>query len=211
VFDIKAIIYDCDGVLFDSREANREFYSHILRHFGKPGIDPEDVAYCHTHTAEESIRYLFRDDPDLDNALEYRLRVDYTPFLDYMIVEPNLVEILEYIRPEYKTAVSTNRSTTLKMVLERKGLAHLFDMTVSALDVTHPKPHPEGVQKIIEAFELEPKQALFVGDSDVDRLTAKSAGTWFVAYKNLEIQADFYIQDHLELKEILTACPFYRP
>lgn len=208
---IKAIIYDCDGVLFDSKEANKAFYNHILRHFGRHEMTPEEIAYCHIHTAEETIRYLFRDDPNLENALKYRFQLDYAPFLDFMVVEPNLFEILEYLRPNYKTAVSTNRSTTIRMVLEKKGLAHLFDMIVSALDVVHPKPHPEGVQKILNAFGIEPEEAIFIGDSDVDRLTARGGGLWFVAYKNPSLQADFHINDHLDLKEILSIVHLYRP
>ncbi len=206
--DIQAVIYDCDGVLFDSRQANIEFYNHILRHFGRPNMTESDIDYVHISTADEAIGYLFRDDPNLDDALAYRPKVDYSPFLDYMIVEPHLVDILEYLRPRFKTAVSTNRSTTLKMVLEQKGLSHLFDMTVSALDVIHPKPHPEGLQKILKAFGISNNQALFVGDSEVDRLTSERAGVPFVAYRNRALQADYHIQDHLELKEILSPRSF---
>jgi HAD superfamily hydrolase (TIGR01549 family) len=209
--NIKAVIYDCDGVLFDSKEANKAFYNHILRHFGRAEMTPEEISYCHTHTAEETIRYLFRGDPNCDSAINYRLQVDYSPFLDFMIIEPHLVEILEYLRPRYKTAVSTNRSTTIKMVLEKKGIAHLFDMIVSALDVISPKPHPEGIQKILKAFGIGPEEAIFVGDSDVDLVTARRGGVWFVAYKNPVLEADFHINDHLELKEVLSINTFYRP
>ncbi len=201
--DILAVIYDCDGVLFDSRQANVKLYNHILSRFGRPDMTETDVEYVHISTAKEAISYLFKGDPNLDEALAYWPKLDYSPFLDYLIVEPHLEDILEYLRPKFKTAVSTNRGITLKMVLERKGLSHLFDMTVSALDVNHPKPHPEGPQKILSTFGISPNQAIYVGDSEVDQLTSKRAGLPFVAYKNRALNANYHIQNHLELKKIL--------
>ncbi len=203
--NILAVIYDCDGVLFDSRQANVKLYNHILSRFGRPDMTETDIEYVHTSTAKEAISYLFKDDPNLDEALAYWPKLDYSPFLDYMILEPHLLDILEHLRPKFKTAVSTNRGITLKMVLEQKGLSHLFDITVSALDVVHPKPHPEGPQKILKAFGIGHEQALFVGDSEVDQLTSERAGIQFVAYKNRALQADHYIEDHLELKGILSS------
>ncbi len=37
---LRAIVFDCDGVLFDSKEANVKFYSHILERVGLPPVTP---------------------------------------------------------------------------------------------------------------------------------------------------------------------------
>ena len=77
-------------------------------------------------------------------------------------------------------------------------------MVVTALDVNHPKPHPESVEKILEAFHLQRDEVLFVGDSEVDQQTAESSGVHFVAYKNRTIGNDAFIEDHLELLSLIS-------
>jgi HAD superfamily hydrolase (TIGR01509 family) len=87
--------------------------------------------------------------------------------------------------------------------MERFDLWPYFEMVVTALDVKNPKPHPESIEKIIEAFKLKREEAVFVGDSDVDQQTAESSGIKFIAYKNKEIANDLYIENHLDLLSII--------
>jgi phosphoglycolate phosphatase-like HAD superfamily hydrolase len=42
-----------------------------------------------------------------------------------------------------------------------------------------------------------------VGDSDVDKQTAESSGIKFIAYKNREIADDLYMEDHLDVLNIV--------
>jgi phosphoglycolate phosphatase len=70
--------------------------------------------------------------------------------------------------------------------------------------VKHPKPHPESIEKILTALNLSKEEALFVGDSEVDRQTAESCGVRFIAYKNREIAEDIFINDHLEVMEYIS-------
>ena len=53
---IKLVAFDCDGVLFDSQQANIAFYNAILAHFDRPPLSPEAVDYIHSHTVWESLR-----------------------------------------------------------------------------------------------------------------------------------------------------------
>jgi HAD superfamily hydrolase (TIGR01509 family) len=87
--------------------------------------------------------------------------------------------------------------------MERFNLRPYFEMVVTALDVKNPKPHPESIEKIIETFQLKREEAVFVGDSDVDKQTAESSGIKFIAYKNKEIANDLYIEDHLDVLNIV--------
>ena len=49
---IRGIIYDCDGVLFESRNANLAYYNTVLNHFGEPPVEATDQAKAHLcHTA----------------------------------------------------------------------------------------------------------------------------------------------------------------
>ncbi|MDY7036422.1 MAG: HAD-IA family hydrolase [Thermodesulfobacteriota bacterium] len=193
---ISAIIFDCDGVMFDSRQANINYYNHILSHFELSLMTEDEVAFVHMRTADESIRHIFRNTPLVEQALAYKKKMDYTPFIKDMIMEPGLKELLEYLKPDFGLAVATNRSDTIGRVLEWNGLAPYFDMVVSSLDVKNPKPHPEALLKILKFFKIPPDQAVYVGDSSVDYETAMASGVIFIAYKNRGLDTAFHV-DHL--------------
>lgn len=201
-----AVIFDCDGVMFDSRQANINFYNHLLSHFGLPLLREEQVDYIHMATADESIRYVFRGTPCLEQALAYRLQMDYTPFIQDMVPEPGLKELLAKLKPTCRLAVATNRSNTIGKVLESYGLAGYFDIVVSSLDVEKPKPHPEPLFKILDFFSIRPDQALYVGDSQVDYETAKAASVPFAAYKNRDLDAAFHVEQLLDIASSVV-CP----
>ena len=107
------------------------------------------------------------------------------------------------MRPGYRTAIATNRGKSLPLVLHTLGLDALFDLTVSCYEVAHPKPHPECLQKILQHFLIRPEEALYLGDSEVDRLVAEEAGVPLAAYKNPRLRARYHLQDHLELLTLL--------
>jgi HAD superfamily hydrolase (TIGR01509 family) len=205
VKNIKVVIFDCDGVIFDSQLANAAFYNAVLEHFGKPKLRDTQLRYVHMHTAEESINLLFRKDQRLADAQRYRLSMDYAPFSKYIVLEPNLFEILKYLRPRFKTALCTNRSASTDTVLGHHKLTRYFDMVVSALDVQNPKPHPEPILRILNNFGIGSHEAIYVGDSEVDQKAANGAGVIFVSYKNRDLNATHYIDSLTELKEILEA------
>jgi len=195
----RVVIFDCDGVMFDSRKANTKFYNQLLSAFGHPPLDEVQLEFVHMHTVDAAIEYLFEGSPHLEAARTYRSQMDYTPFIRDMIPEPALKEVLETLRPEFGLAVATNRSNTIDQVLEVHGLASYFDIVVSSLDVEHPKPDPEALFKVLRFFKEGPENAFYVGDSPVDHQTARAAGVPFVSYRNPEIEADYYINDLKEL------------
>ena len=200
---ISAVIFDCDGVMFDSRQANINFYNHILTHFGLPPMKTEDIEFVHMNTSVESLDHIFRDSPHLAKAQEYRLKLDYTPFIEAMVMEPGLKELLNFLKPNYGLAVATNRSNTIGRVLESNGLSHYFDIVVSSLDVTNPKPHPESIFKILDFFGIEPQECFYVGDSEVDFQVCRAAGVPLIAYKNKALKAHMHVESLAEVKEIL--------
>jgi HAD superfamily hydrolase (TIGR01549 family) len=201
--NIKVVVFDCDGVMFDTTKANMAYYNQILDHLGRPSLTPEQFAYCHSHTADQSIAYLFNDAESFRTAQNYRKNMSYIPFLKYMVLEPYLKPLLEKLRPRYKTAIATNRSNTMDRVLSEHGLEEYFDLVVSSNDVDRPKPYPDPLIKILEHFEIEAYNTLYVGDSELDEIAAKAAGVPFVAYQNRSLSANFHIKSLKEIVQIL--------
>ena len=190
---IKLVAFDCDGVLFDSRQANIAFYNDILAHFEQPRMDLEAEDFVHSHTVWESVEHIFQGYPDLDAVRSYCRNFDYSPFIPMMVEEPHLREFLEFLRPACFTALATNRTTTTDAVLSYHRLTDGFDLVVSAQDVACPKPHPESFERILSHFGLTPREAIYIGDSEVDQAFAANAGVPLVAYRNPRLQAAYYL------------------
>jgi phosphoglycolate phosphatase len=201
----KAIIYDCDGVLIDSRGSNQAFYNHILQRFELPPLTPEQLDAVHVSTARAAIDLLFQGSPHREAAQVYQLHIDNAPYIALIKPEPHVREILAWLRPAFHTAIATNRGKSLPLVLERLGLASLFDLTVSCYDVRRPKPDPECLEKVLDHFRVAPDEALYIGDAAVDGEVARAAGVAFAAYKNPALSAAYHLQDHLELINILSS------
>ena len=197
-------IFDCDGVLLDSREANRAYYDTILAEFRRRSMTDKELSFVHMHTAEESVKYLFRDDLIVQRkALDYAKSLDYSQFLSYLSIEPGVNETLNSIRPPLLTALSTNRSSTMPRLIEIFGLNKWFDTIVCALDVCNPKPDPEGVFKILNRLQITRDKAIYIGDSIVDEMVASRAGLPLIAYKNNRLKAMFHVKHFSQIKSIL--------
>jgi len=201
--NIKVVAFDCDGVLFDTAQANRFYYSHILQHFGRPALTEEQFRFVHMHTVHESLAYLLSDENTLEAAHDFRKTMDYRKYLSYLTVEPQLVALLEKLRPKIKTAIATNRTDTMEQLLAEFDLDGYFDLVVTSSDVKKPKPHPEALLKILEYFGLASHQVIYIGDSQVDELAARAAKMPLVAYRNRELAAEYHIDSLGELEELL--------
>jgi HAD superfamily hydrolase (TIGR01509 family) len=201
--NIKAVAFDCDGVMFDTAQANRFYYSHILQHFGRPAVTDEQFTFVHMHTVGEAMAYLFPDETTLAAAYDFRKSMDYRQYLGYLTIEPHLVSLLEKLRPQIKTTIATNRTDTLDRLLAEFNLNGYFDLVVTSSDVTRPKPHPEALLKILNYFDLEPYQTIYIGDSQVDEQAARAAAIPLVAFRNRELSADYHIDSLKELEDLL--------
>ena len=200
----KVIIYDCDGVLIDSKKANEVFYNHILKHFGMPPLNREQLEFVHVSTALGAIEHLFQSTNKMEEAKAYLKVIDNTPFILLLRLEPHIRTVLECLRPNYHTAIATNRGLSMPLIMEKHRLGELFDMVVTTLDVRNPKPDPECLFKILRHFKADPHEALYIGDSEVDRLVSEVANVHFAAYKNTQLKAAYHFNDHMDLLSMLS-------
>jgi phosphoglycolate phosphatase len=201
--DLKAVVFDCDGVLFDTEAANRAYYNQILKHFGKPVMTTEQFVYAHQHTLNEAIAHLFDNEENIAAVHAYRQTMDYNRFLKLLRIEPHLVALLSKIKPKMKTAIATNRSDSMDRLLAEFNLTEQFDLVVTSFDIPRPKPHPDSLLKILSYFNIVPHQALYVGDSQVDAEAAVAAEIPFVAYRNETLPTQYHIENLKDLEELL--------
>jgi HAD superfamily hydrolase (TIGR01509 family) len=201
--DVRVVAFDCDGVMFDTLEANRYYYNHILQHFGRPPMNSEQLRFVHAHSVHQAIECLLEDEAQRQAAHAFRKTIDYGGFLKHLTIEPHLVALLDWMRGKFKTAIATNRTDTMNRLLSEFGLADRFDLVVTSLDVERPKPFPDPLLKILAQFRVSPVESVFIGDSEVDETTARSAGVPFIAYRNPSLQAAHHISSLKELKPLL--------
>lgn len=199
----RIVIFDCDGVMFDTAGINKVYYNRVLAHLGRPEMTEEMFAYVHAHTGDESIAYLFDDAESFNAAQAFRKTMSYMEFIPAMEMEPHLKPLIRELRPPFKTAIVTNRTDTMPAILSEFELEGYFDMVVTAWDVERPKPAPEGLLKVLDRFRLSPGEALYVGDTPVDEAAAAAAGIPFIAYANPSLQAAHHIQHLGEIRKIL--------
>ncbi len=199
----KVVAFDCDGVMFDTENANRSYYNDILAFLGRPPMTEEQFRYAQMQTVDKSIAMLFPDEKDYFAAQQYRKENGYAPYIRYMKMAPDLIPVLEYLRPGYGTAVATNRTDTMQRVLEIHRIEKYFDKVVTALDVVHPKPAPDVLICLLAHFNVNAPELLYIGDSKVDEAAAEAAGVSFAACGNPELDADYHITGLGEIKAIL--------
>ena len=200
---LKLVIFDCDGVMFDSKNANKMYYNKILEALGHPAMSAEELEYVHIHNVMESVRYILRHYPeDIDKAERYRADLDYHPFLQYMNMEPDLVQFLEFLTPGYERAISTNRTTTMRDILDIFDLSRHFGKVVTAFDVKRPKPYPDALHDILGHYGFQVDEAIYIGDSTVDREHCNSVGMEMIAFKNKGLEAEYHVNSFMEITQL---------
>jgi len=207
---LKLVIFDCDGVMFDSKPANIKYYNHLLKHFNRPPMSDEEISYVHMYNVMDSIAHIFRHYPQqrLADIHEYRTRLDYTPFLQFMKMEEDLIDFLTEIQHRYLLAISTNRTDTMESILDIFGLSNYFAKVMTSTNAKKPKPAPDALLEIIDHLGCRIDEAIYIGDSIIDQQHAQSCGMRFIGFKNPELAADFHVNNFLD---ILQLPPFNNP
>lgn len=178
---LKLVILDCDGVLFDSAQANIAFYNAVLERLRVPPLTEEWEQQVHFLASGQVYDAMFGPgSPLAADARRAAREISYTPFFDLMRPVPGLEQVLATLRTNYSLAMATNRGSTVPEILRRFGLHRYIDLAVGIHDVEHPKPHPDMLNRCLRHFGVRPRQAVYVGDAETDRQAASAAGTHFV-------------------------------
>ena len=202
--NFRGVIFDCDGVLFESRRANLAYYNLVLTRMGEAPVtekDKEKARLCHTAASPEVLEALLGPER-LGEGLRLAAGIDYRQLIPYMAPEPHVREVLAELGANLPLAVATNRGTSMAQILEHFALGHHFRAVVTSRDVARPKPYPDMLLLAARLLGLETGELLFVGDSELDREAARGAGVRFAAYKG-EVAGDFRLESHRDLPALL--------
>jgi phosphoglycolate phosphatase len=177
---LSLIIFDCDGVLFDSAPANVAYYNAVLERLGQPPLSDEWARRAHFMSSHQLYDAMFGSDGLGDAARRVGAEVDYGPFYALMRPAAELERVLQSLTAHYRLAMATNRGGTVAGVVREFRLDRFIELAVGTHDVARPKPHPDMIDKCLAHFRVPPTAAVYVGDSDTDHQAALAAGVHFV-------------------------------
>lgn len=88
----------------------------------------------------------------------------------------DVIQTLEALKPHYKLGLITNRSVAVDFILEQEKISHFFDVYYTAGQVGFWKPSPRIFERALQELQIEPTQAVYVGDNPfADCNAAKNA------------------------------------
>lgn len=185
------IIFDCDGVMIDSLAANRHMYNLILSRLDLPPITEEQERFAFQATAIQALRHMLPARYHGKEAQYIKDLVDYDKeVLPKIRLMPGFMEFIHKAHSfGLRMAIDTNRTDFgIERILDFFSLPPYFEPVITSSNM-EPKPSPAGAISICRAWGANPVQALFVGDSEDDKLAAKGSGAAFAAFGG---KKDFY-------------------
>ncbi|MDP4011278.1 MAG: HAD-IA family hydrolase [Candidatus Roizmanbacteria bacterium] len=173
---MKAILFDVDGTLLDTTEYIYKAFEYSLKKHHKP-LKREYIGTIMGKPLEECYRILTSIDDVSKLAQSHNDFQKQNPHLSVLF--PNTLKVLRSLKKSnyHIAAVTTRKKNTAIETLQQSGLLPYLDFVVTIDDVVHPKPHPESIQRALDYFGVSPKEAIMVGDSPVDVMAGKNAGT----------------------------------
>jgi HAD superfamily hydrolase (TIGR01509 family) len=189
---IKAVLFDLDGVLVDSREMH-----YIALNKALASIDEKYVIEKEEHLSTfdglpttkklkklTELKGLPENLYDKVWSLKQKSTVDaineqHTP--DFRLI--SIFKKLKSLGLKMCVCSNSIRETT-RMILIRKGLMEFMEFYVTNEDVMNPKPNPEMYLKAMIALNLSPKECIIVEDSHIGRKAALSSGAFLCAVRN---------------------------
>ncbi len=199
---IKAVIFDMDGLMFDTERLAVPTWQRISRELGyeMPAEFVINMFGRNVSAISADIKKTFGE--EFDTELGWKLRKQYvTEWIDKhgVPLKPGLKELLKYIRQKgLKTAIAT--STDLHLVehyLNLSGLTDYYDGIVTGQMVAQGKPAPDIYQKAARVINVNPKDCLALEDAPAGIRSAKAAGMQVIMVPDM-------VEPTKELKNIMT-------
>jgi phosphoglycolate phosphatase len=219
--EVRALIFDLDGTLIDSKLDLALAVNAVLAEMGR-GPLPHDQIFGYIGQGAPNLiaRALGEGatEEECRRGLEFFFHYYSIHKLDNTVLYPGVRETLDALSG-MPMAVLTNKPVGASQgILQGLGLARNFRFIYGGNSFERKKPDPMGVKTILREFGAEPAQAMVVGDSEIDVQTARNAGTWicgvtygFGSHRFDEFPPDLLVDNLTELLPHLSRAPVQEP
>lgn len=210
---MKAVIFDMDGVLFDTESVCMKAWDYAgeLMGVGKAGYMVLKTLGMNADKAIEIIRDEFGEDFDAVKFKQTGREYSYHYFNTYGVPEkPGLYEILDYLKNKgYKIALaSSTNSQSVHHHLKEKDIEKYFDAVICGDMVEKSKPEPDIYLKACAEISENPADCVAIEDSKNGLLSAHRAGMQVIMVPDLwqgEAETDSFLMAKCKnLTEIMT-------
>ncbi len=188
---IKAVVFDMDGVLIDAKDWHYEALNRALALFGYSISRYDHLVTYDGLPTKRKLEMLTRErglPPALHDFLN-ELKQLYTMELIYSRCKPQFHHeyALSHLKASgYKLAVASNSvRRTVEVMMERSSLSNYLDTMLSNEDVKRAKPDPEIYTTAFKRLGLEPAECLVVEDNDNGIRAAEAAGAHLLVVQNV--------------------------
>lgn len=210
--NIKAIIWDMDGVLIDSESHYLKREKEFLEKLGVKTSDNVLKNYMGVPFSKyfPLLAKEYGSKMSLDKAQEKYHEFIEELYSNHVELTPHIMEVFDKLSSEYSFALAT--STTKKLtdvILNKFSILKYFQVRVHGDEVQNGKPNPEIFLKSCAKLEINPEEAIIVEDSLNGIKAGKAAGIKVIALKSIHNKfmdfslADFVITDLREIAGIL--------
>ncbi len=182
---LKAVIFDVDGTLVDSNHLHVEAWQEAFRKFGKE-LDARDV-HQQIGKGGDQLMPVFCSEEELgrygDELEEFRKDLFLEDYLGQVQPFPRVRELFERVKKDgLKIALASSaKEDEVESHKKNLNITELVDFATSADDVEKSKPNPDIFQAALDGLEdVEPDEALIIGDSPWDAVAAKKAGVQMI-------------------------------
>lgn len=178
---IRGVLFDMDGLMFDTEPKAKEIWQELGEETGHP-VDQEFLlGLCGLNSESVARRFLerFGEDFDFDTYKAIHARRYEQYFRTHGVpVKSGLRTLLDYLRAHHiRMALATSSTRGRAMFcLEDTGLTDYFDQLVCGDMVTHSKPHPEIYERAAALLGLPPEDCFALEDSANGIRSAHAAG-----------------------------------
>ncbi len=183
-FSIKGVIFDMDGTLIASTEADYLAWKMLFSKYKRTLTYEEYQPLLGVKSAELIQSKLQLQGEELQEALIQKLLyfkeiiemrgIDSVPYANAF-----LLKLKDH---NLKIALATSsRRTKMEMVMREVGLLDFFDATVTGDEVSNGKPAPDIFFKAAERLHLQPNECIVIEDARTGVIAAKNASMKCVA------------------------------
>jgi len=188
--EVKAIIFDIDGVLADSREAIAHNTICLMKEFGFDVPDARVEGMSSAHSAE-SVLIALAPSLSADNALLKKMldRLRELTWENIALVKPAQIALsVPALAARYRLAAASNRKSSASIVLRQIGIEKYFEAVMTSEDCP-PKPDPAMIKRALEKMGVRADEAIFLGDNLEDMQAGEGAGVRSIMLDGMDEQA----------------------